>query len=44
MSVDESLYQKSLQATMPETENEWMVDDDEALFFYPKVRLRIFHR
>ena len=43
MSVDESLYQKSLQATMLEAEKEWAVDDDEALFFYPKVRLQIFH-
>jgi ferredoxin len=39
MSVDESLYQKSLQAT----KKEWVVDDDEAFFFYPKVRIQIFH-
>jgi hypothetical protein len=33
MSADESLYQKSFcKTTMLETENEWVVDDDEALF------------
>jgi hypothetical protein len=41
-SVDESLYQKSLQTTMLEAKEEWIVDDDEGLFFYPKVRLQIF--
>jgi hypothetical protein len=24
-------------------EKEWVVDDDEDLFFYPKVRRQIFH-
>jgi hypothetical protein len=43
MSVDESLYQKSLQATILKTEHEWAVDDDEALVFYPKVRLQILY-
>jgi hypothetical protein len=28
---------------MLKAKEEWMVDDDEALFFYPKVRLQIFH-
>jgi hypothetical protein len=55
-SVDELLYQKSLQSTIPEAEElgmsvnlmdqksfqEWMLDDDEGLFFYPMVRIQIF--
>jgi hypothetical protein len=28
---------------MLEAKEEWIVDDDESLFFYPKVRLQIFH-
>jgi hypothetical protein len=34
VSVDKLLYHKSLK--------EWVLDDDEGLFFYPKVRLQIF--
>jgi hypothetical protein len=33
-SVDKLLYHKSVK--------EWVLDDDEGLFFYPKVRIQIF--
>jgi hypothetical protein len=43
MSVDDSLSQKKMQTTMLEAKRKWEADDDEDLFFYPKVRLQIFH-
>jgi hypothetical protein len=40
-SVDESLYQQRLQTSMVEAEEEWGLDDDDGLFFYPEVRLQM---